>query len=81
MLRRVGTFALWLGLFASFLTFAAYSIGESRLDLAVGSLLMLALAWLLLRKPAAPDHPHARFRTLRNLGLIGRSEDKANKRD
>lgn len=81
MLRRVGTFALWLGLFGLFLTFAAYSVGEARLDLAAGSLLLLALAWLVLRKPATPNHPQTRFRTLRNLGLIGRSEDKANKSD
>jgi hypothetical protein len=80
-LRRAGTFALWLGLLGLFLTFAAYNVGETRLNLAAGSLLLLALAWLLLRKPTAPYHPQTRFRTLRNLGLIGRTEDKASKSD
>lgn len=76
MLRRAANFALWLGLFGLFLTFAAYSVGETRVDLAAGSALLLALAWLVLRKPTAPYHPEARFRTLRKLGLIGRTEEK-----
>ncbi|HKY79238.1 MAG TPA: hypothetical protein VI688_07110 [Anaerolineales bacterium] len=81
MLRRVATFALWLGLFGSFLTFAAYSVGELRFDLAAGSLLLLFFAWLVLRKPVAPYRPDARFRTLRKLGLIGHAEDKGAKGD
>lgn len=81
MLRRLGAFLLWLGIFGLFLTFAAYSIGETRLDLAAGSVFLLALAWLALRRPAAATHPEARFRTLRKLGLVGRAEDQAGKRD
>ncbi|HEX9596189.1 MAG TPA: hypothetical protein VF982_04865 [Anaerolineales bacterium] len=77
----MAAFALWLGLFGLFLTFAAYSVGETRLDLAAGSLLLLAFAWLVLRKPAVPYHPEARFRTLRKLGLIGREGDKGTKGD
>ena len=75
MLRRVATFGLWLGLFGLFLTFAAYSVGETRFDLAAGSLCLLTFAWLVLRKPATPYRPDARFRTLRKLGLTGRKED------
>ena len=71
----MAAFGLWLGLFGLFLTFAAYSVGETRFDLAMGSLCLLAFAWLVLRKPAAPYPPDARFRTLRKLGLIGRQED------
>jgi len=76
MIRRVASFALWLGLFGLFLTFAAYSVGELRLDLAGGSLLLLGFAWLVLRKPATLYHPHTRFRTLRKLGLLGHDEEK-----
>lgn len=76
MLRRVASFAFWLGLFGLFLAFAAYSVGELRLDLAGGSLLLLGLAWLVLRKPASRYHPNARFRTLRKLGLLGHDEEK-----
>lgn len=76
MFRRVATFALWLGLLGLFLTFAAYSVGEVRLDLAIGSLLLLGFAWLALRKPPTSYHPEARFRTLRKLGLLGHEGDK-----
>ena len=81
MLRRVAAFTLWLGLFGLFLAFAAYSVGEVRLDLAAGSLVLLAFSWLVLRRPAAPYHPEGRFRTLRKLGLIGREQDKGSKGD
>lgn len=81
MLRRVAAFTLWLGLFGFFLTFAAYSVGEMRLDLAAGSMVLLAFSWLVLRRPVVPYHPEGRFRTLRKLGLIGHEEDKGSKRD
>lgn len=75
-MRRIATFMLWLGLFGLFLTFAAYSTGETRLDLAAGSLLFIAFAWLILRKPAVPFKPERRFRSLRKLGLLGRKPEE-----
>jgi hypothetical protein len=56
-------------------------VGVTRLDLVAGSMVLLAFAWLVLRNPAVPYHPEARFRTLRKLGLIGRGQDKETKDD
>lgn len=74
-MRRLAQFALWLGLFGLFLTFAAYSVGQPRIDLGFGALALLAFAWLVLRKPATPFQPERRFRSLRKLGLL-RNKDE-----
>ncbi len=75
-MRKLAQFFLWMGLFGLFLTFAAYSSGNARPDLLLGSLLLLFIAWRLLRKPPKRFHPSKRFRTLRRLGLIdGAPED------
>lgn len=74
-MRRLAQFALWLGLFGLFLTLAAFSVGQTRFDLALGSLALLAFTWLVLRKPPAPFQAERRFRTLRKLGLLGKKDD------
>jgi hypothetical protein len=75
-MRRLAGFFLWLGLFGLFLAFAAYSVGNLRLDLFLGSLALLTLSWMVLRRPPREFQPHRRFRTLRRLGLIDRPSDK-----
>lgn len=74
-MRRLAGFLFWLGLFGLFLAFAAYSVGAFRWDLTLGSLLLLGFSWLILRRPPRDFQPDRRFRTLRRLGLIGRSPD------
>jgi hypothetical protein len=77
MIRKLAQFILWLGLFGLFLAFAAYSAGTPRADLLLGSLLLLLIAWRVLRKPPERFSPSKRFRTLRRLGLIeGEPETK-----
>ncbi|MCW5875965.1 MAG: hypothetical protein KIS85_03695 [Anaerolineales bacterium] len=71
-MRRLAKFVFWLGLFGLFLTFAAYSVGELRLDIGAASLALVLLAWLVLRKPERPFQAERPFRTLRKLGLLGR---------
>lgn len=62
---------LWMGLFGLFLSFAAYSSDNSRPDILLASLILLFLAWRVLRRPAKHFEPSKRFRTLRRLGLVG----------
>ncbi len=77
---KLAQFLLWLGLFGLFLSFAAGSEGGPPARLLLGSLLMLFVAWRILRKPRERFEPSKRFRTLRRLGLIdGGSE--ANEKD
>lgn len=76
MLRRVAQFLLWLGLFGVFLFTAAYSTGTHRFDLFIGSAGLILLSALILRRPRARFEPSRRFRTLRRLGLVGRSEEE-----
>lgn len=71
-MRRLAKFALWSGLFGLFLTFAAYSVGQLRMDIAGGALALLFFAWLVLRKPERPFQAERPFRALRKLGLLGR---------
>lgn len=73
-MRRIAQFILWLGLFGLFLFAAAYSTGTTRADLLVGSLAMILLAALVLRRPKQPFEVSRRFRTLRRLGLTGRGQ-------
>lgn len=75
-MRRLAQFALWLGLFGLFLAFASYSVGQTRLDIGIGSMALLVFAWFVLRKPTEPFQAERRFRTLRKLGLIDRNRDK-----
>lgn len=75
MLRKIARFLLWLGLFGLFLAFAAYSSGNPRADLLVGSLALLFLSWQVLRRRPRPFSPTRRFRTLRRLGLIEGQEE------
>ncbi len=70
MLRKLAQFLLWLGLFGLFLTFAAFSSGNARSDLLLGSLFLFFFSWRVLRKPKERFEPSKRFRTLRRLGLI-----------
>jgi hypothetical protein len=74
MLRRVAQFFLWLGFFALFLFAAAYTIGERPYDLVFAALPMIALSWLVLRRPQQQFEASRRFRTLRRLGLTGKRE-------
>ena len=74
-MRRLATFAMWLGFFGLFLAFAAYSTGELNWKLIGGSVGLLLFAWMILRRPAPTFQPDRRFRTLRKLGLIGKKED------
>jgi hypothetical protein len=77
-MRRLATFALWLGLFGLFLAFAAFSVGDNQTQLAIGSAASVFLAWVVLRKPARPYHPENRFKTLRKLGVVGKGRSHNN---
>jgi hypothetical protein len=77
MLRRVAQFFLWLGFFALFLFGAAYTIGERPYDLICVALPMIALSWLILRRPQKQFEASRRFRTLRRLGLTGKRETES----
>ena len=46
------------------------------MDLLAGSLALIGFSVWVLRKPAKPFDPSRRFRTLRKLGLIGRSQEE-----
>jgi len=79
MQRKLAQFLLWLGLFGLFLSFAASSSGSPPANLLLGSLLMLFVAWRILRKPRERFEPSKRFRTLRRLGLIDKGPEAPHK--
>lgn len=74
-MRKLAGFFIWLGLFGLFLAFAASSVGSPDNRLLLGSLLLLTLGWLILRRPRKGEEPSRRFRTLRRLGLIGSDDE------
>jgi hypothetical protein len=73
LLRRIAQFLLWLGFFGIFLFVAAYSTGLRRYDLLISSVLLILLSAQVLRRPEKTIEQSRRFRTLRKLGLTGRS--------